>query len=369
MHNAIIPQYHPENEVFMHDPSWHKQPHRRFNPLTGEWILVSPHRTSRPWDGQQEISGAKMVPRHETGCYLCPGNQRASGEINPDYKSTYVFTNDYAALLPESNGSSPSCSEDELLRAKPESGFCRVICYHPRHDLTMAGMQHVQIERVISAWQREYLELGSHESVNYVQIFENKGFMMGCSNPHPHGQIWATSSVPTLPSQESFQQLQYGSTHKGCLLCTYLEREFQENERILFENSSFVALVPYWAVWPFETMVLPKRHNPSINSLTPGEKTDLAEIMQRLTICYDNLFETSFPYSMGIHQQPTDSSGYEYWHYHIHFLPPLLRSATIKKHMVGFELLAMAQRDLTAESAARLLREMPGAHYLDRGDS
>jgi len=350
----------------MQNQNWDTFSHRRFNPLTGEWILVSPQRTKRPWTGQKESPDTTIPPQHDPECYLCPGNGRAGGMVNPIYTDTFVFTNDYAALGLENLSTKEQRGADPLLRAEPETGICRVICYSPRHDLTMARMEPSAIERVINSWQEEYNSLGTRETINYVQIFENRGQAMGCSNPHPHGQIWANSSIPVIAGSESRQQQDYMHAKNSCLLCNYLALELQENQRILFANGSYVALIPFWAVWPFETMILPRRHASSITSLTREETVDLASIMNRLSICYDNLFQTSFPYSMGIHQRPTDGQQYDFWHYHIHYYPPLLRSKTVKKHMVGYELMAMPQRDLTAEMAAERLREQPTVHYLER---
>jgi len=341
-----------------------ERPHRRFNRLSGEWVLVSPHRAKRPWSGLNEAPETGVAQQYDPDCYLCPGNMRAEGAQNPQYSSTFVFTNDFAALLPD-DGQGEALEEDDLLLAEPENGICRVICYSPRHDLTVARMGQEMVQAIVGTWQKEYAGLGGRSDIKHVQIFENRGLIMGCSNPHPHGQIWANQTVPTLPTAENRQQREY-LTQKGCcLLCSYLERELREGERILFANNSFVALVPYWAVWPFETMILPRRHNSSILTLTSDEITDLAEIMIRLGVCYDNLFLSSFPYSMGLHQQPTDGQEYPHWHWHMHYLPPLLRSQTVRKHMVGYELLAMPQRDITPEAAAERLRGLPKRHYLE----
>ncbi len=341
------------------------KPHRRLNLLTGEWVLVSPHRTKRPWSGLEENPVHISPPHYDPGCYLCPGNSRADGTVNPAYTSTFVFTNDFSALLPGDDGEIVTAGKDELLVAEEEKGICRVICYSPDHSLTIARMQSPAVSGIIRTWQEQYRELGSRSGITHVQIFENRGLIMGCSNPHPHGQIWANSTLPTIPAQENMQQKKYMQEKGDCLLCRYLARERAEKERILFENTSFVALVPFWAVWPFEVMILPHRHACSLLDLSAAEVEDLAAIMIRLGICYDNLFLTSFPYSMGIHQQPTDGVEHDYWHWHIHYMPPLLRSQSVRKHMVGYELLAMPQRDLTAESAAARLRELPVIHYLE----
>ncbi len=339
-------------------------PHRRFNPLSGDWVLVSPQRTARPWDGQLESSDTEVLSTYLPDCYLCPTNIRSGGEQNPDYQETFVFTNDFSALLPDP-GPSHTADPDGLLVSEPERGICRVICYSPRHDLSLARMTQAQVEPIITTWIDEYRSLGAHDFITYVQIFENRGSIMGCSNPHPHGQIWASSTVPNLPARELYQQQRYLDNHGSCLLCTYLARERADGERMLFENDSFAVLVPYWGFWPFETMIIPTRHCASIDAISGKEHADLAAIMIELGICYDNLFQTSFPYSMGIHQQPTDGREYPGVHYHFHYLPPLLRSQTIKKHMVGFELLATVQRDLTPEVAAARLRELDRVHYLE----
>jgi len=342
-----------------------KIPHRRLNLLTREWVLVSPHRATRPWSGQEEMPDASDAPAYDRQCYLCPGNMRAGGKKNPQYTDTFVFTNDFPALLPQEKSSHVG-PVNELLRAEPEFGICRVLCYSPRHDLPLARMSLPQIVHIVDTWMDERKQLGAHSSINYVQIFENRGQAMGCSNPHPHGQIWANSTIPTIPSRETSAQEQYLNQNKSCLLCDYLKKELDEESRIIFVNNSFIALVPFWAIWPFEMMIIPRKHRSSIDSLLAEEKNDLAEIMSALGICYDNLFLTSFPYSMGIHQQPTDGLAHPEWHWHIHYMPPLLRSKSVKKHMVGYEMLAMPQRDLTPESAASRLKSLPKRHYLDR---
>ena len=344
-----------------------ESPHKRFNPLTGEWILVSPHRTKRPWQGEENDPDAYNLPEHDDSCYLCPGNTRACGETNPDYEDVFVFTNDFSALLsleatPQER--EPAGDPEGLFVAEQETGICRVICYSPRHDLSLARMTPEQALNVVRVWRDEYESLGSRDDIGYVQIFENRGSQMGCSNPHPHGQIWASKTVPTFPAVEQRQQAAYLEEHERCLLCRYLEREEKDGSRILFSNASFVVLVPYWAVWPFETMILSRRHVASISELTDREQQDLAEIMVRLSVRYDNLFNTSFPYSMGLHQQPTDGRHHPEWHFHIHYYPPLLRSASVKKFMVGYEMMAMPQRDLTAEQSAARLRELSDIHFM-----
>ncbi len=340
-------------------------PHRRYNPLGDEWVLVSPHRTKRPWQGRQETPSKTALPHYEPGCYLCPGNTRANGQLTPEYAQVYVFDNDFAALLPD--GGLRNATDDPLFRAEAESGVCRVICYNPRHDLSMSLMTPEQVLPVVAVWQDEYATLGARPDIGYVQIFENRGLLMGCSNPHPHGQIWATRSVPDIPAQEDRCQTDW-LLHQGeCLLCAYLRRELENGERIVLQNASFAALVPFWAVWPFETMVLPKRHTVSLADMTSDEQADLASLLVGLTVRYDNLFQTAFPYSMGIHQAPTTGVEADHWHWHMHFFPPLLRSSTVKKFMVGYEMLAMPQRDLTPESAAARLRELSEIHYTRTG--
>ncbi len=343
------------------------QPHRRFNQLTGEWVLVSPHRTKRPWQGQQEEPDMATLPEHDSDCYLCPGNERAGGAINPDYEDTYVFTNDFAALLPVSSDTSEITEQkDDLLIAEPEPGVCRVICYSPRHDMSIPRMGIDCAEKVVNVWCREFAELGARDDIGHVQIFENRGGVMGCSNPHPHGQIWATGSTPMLPGLEHQRQNRHLLDKGECLLCRYLRRELESGERLVFENDSFAVIVPFWAVWPFETMILPKVHMGTILDMSAKQRRDLADAMVRLGIRYDNLFQTSFPYSMGVHQSPTDGEEHPHWHFHLHYYPPLLRSRSVKKFMVGFEMLAMPQRDITAEAAAAQLRELSEVHYMEK---
>jgi UDPglucose--hexose-1-phosphate uridylyltransferase len=337
--------------------------HRRFNALTREWIVVSPHRTKRPWQGQQEKPNTEIPPKYDPTCYLCPTNERAGGNKNPDYRSTFAFDNDFAALQPDAPAG--DINVDELLIARSERGVCRVVCFSPDHSLTLARMSTDQIRPVIDEWVRQYLDLGNKDFINYVQIFENRGEMMGASNPHPHCQIWATESLPNEPSKEIVSQQAYNQNNGGCLLCDYLKVELREQRRIVFENDEFVVLVPFWAIWPFEVMILSRHHRHSIDEFTDDERTGFAESLHRITARYDNLFSTSFPYSMGFHQRPTDGGDHDYVHFHAHFYPPLLRSATVRKFMVGFELLGTPQRDITAESAAERLRGLSEIHYLE----
>ncbi len=341
-------------------------PHRRFNPLNGQWVLVSPHRTKRPWQGQVEKTPPDDRPEHDPNCYLCPGNPRAGGKENPDYTSTYVFENDFAALLEDTPVG--DVGTHDLLRARAETGTCRVICFSPRHDLTLPEMELDHIRGVVDVWAEQIEELGARPEINYVQLFENKGAVMGCSNPHPHGQLWANYTLPQEPAWEDVQQRKYLEEHGVPLLVDYLAVELERRERIVVENEEWVALVPFWAVWPFETMLLPKRPASSLPELDNAQRNDLADVMKRLLIRYDNLFETSFPYSMGWHGQPTDGETHEHWVLHAHYYPPLLRSATVKKFMVGYEMLANPQRDITAEQAAARLRELSEVHYLHRNE-
>ncbi len=332
------------------------EPHRRLNQLTGEWVLVSPHRTERPWQGQVESTPPARRPAYDPTCYLCPGNTRARGATTPDYASTYVFDNDFAALLPDS--SDKPLGGTGLLVAEPERGICRVVCFDPRHDRTLGGMPLPAIRQVVDTWTEQYVELGDVSWVRYVQIFENRGAMMGASNPHPHGQIWANERIPNEPAKELTRQRSYTTDAGRCLLCDYLETEVGEDVRIVIGNDHFVALVPFWAVWPFEVLVVPRGHRQSLTGLSSDERDGLADMLAQLARRYDALFRIEFPYSMGLHQSPTDGATYPEIHMHIHYYPPLLRSATVRKFMVGYELLGQPQRDFTPEAAAVRLREV-----------
>lgn len=336
-------------------------PHRRYNPLTGEWVLVSPHRAKRPWQGQVEKKDETKLPKYDPYCYLCPGNTRAGGKENPKYTDTFIFVNDFSSLLPHAPPG--NINELGLFIAESEQGMCKVICFSPRHDLTVPQMQVENIRKVIDVWVEEYLEIGKLDYINHIQIFENKGSMMGCSNPHPHCQIWAQKSLPVEITKEQKQFSAYYKKHYRTLLLDYLDAELRKKERLVCTNNNFVALVPFWAVWPFETMIISKRAVPSLADLNEDEKDDLADIYKQITVRYDNLFETSFPYSMGFHQAPTDGINHSEWHLHMHFYPPLLRSATVKKFMVGYEMLANPQRDITAEQSAERLRMLSEKHY------
>lgn len=335
--------------------------HRRFNVLTGEWILVSPHRAQRPWLGQKERITETRLPEYDPSCYLCPGNERAGGVKNPKYTSTFVFANDFSALLPDTP--SQDLKNGGLLVAQGERGLCNVLCFSPRHDITLAEMDIDAIRKVIDVWVSEYETLGAKPFIHHIQIFENKGEMMGCSNPHPHCQVWAQESIPTEPAKEIARMTEYRKQKNSCLLCDYLSLELREKERIILENEDYVVLVPFWAVWPFETMIIPKRHMGSLLEMTDGERTSFADALKRLTTKYDNIFSISFPYSSGIHQSPTNNQLHPEFHFHMHFYPPLLRSATVKKFMVGYEMLANPQRDVTAESSAENLRSFSEVHY------
>lgn len=336
-------------------------PHRRQNPLTGEWIQVSPHRAKRPWQGKEEETPGEKKPEYDPGCYLCPGNERAGDAQNPEYENTFIFTNDFSALKPDTPAD--TINKNDLLVAKGEKGLCRVICFSPRHDLTLPQMDLSQIRNVVDVWVNEYRELGERPYINYVQIFENKGEIMGCSNPHPHGQIWAQESIPDEPAKELRQQSAYYDKHGKTLLSDYLELELDLGKRIVVENEHFVVVVPYWAFWPFETLLISRRPFARFTDMTEEEKDALADIIKKITVRYDNVFNISFPYSAGFHPAPTDGKDYPQWHFHMHFYPPLLRSATVKKFRVGYEMLANPQRDITPEASAELLKSLPEVHY------
>jgi UDPglucose--hexose-1-phosphate uridylyltransferase len=334
---------------------WKHDPHRRFNPLTREWVLVSPHRTQRPWQGQIEEVSAGRQPEYDPQCYLCPGNARAGGVRNPDYASTFVFDNDFAALKPDTGAD--RFERGELLVAETEPGICRVVCFSPRHNLTIANMEPEALRLVVDTWSDQFSDLGERRVVNYVQIFENRGAMMGASNPHPHCQIWSSHSLPNEIVKEQNSQRQWHEDRRSCLLCNYLRLECAAQERSVEENESFVALVPFWAVWPFEIIVISKRHVTGIDKLNPAERIGLAGILRNVTARYDRLFQAPFPYSFGFHQRPTDGLPHDEWHLHAHFYPPLLRSATVRKFLVGYEMLAGPQRDIAPETAAERLRQ------------
>ncbi|CAN1502650.1 GalT Galactose-1-phosphate uridylyltransferase [Caulobacteraceae bacterium] len=330
-----------------------QKPHRRQNLLTGDWVLVSPHRMGRPWQGETGNSAAPEALTYDPACYLCAGNTRVGGVVNPAYDGVWVFDNDFPALLGPDGEASPQA--DSILVTEPETGVCRVICYTPDHSKTMASMTQAEITSVVEVWTTQWKELSARTDLASVTIFENRGAMMGASNPHPHGQIWATSSVPNELAIEVERQAAWFAKNGSPLLIDYLERELADGSRILCANTSFVALVPFWAAWPFETLVLPRRPVAALDQLSAEEQADLADILRRLTASFDRLFAAPFPYTMGLHQRPTQAPAAGFV-FHMHFYPPLLRSATVRKFMVGFEMLAMAQRDLTPEAAAERLR-------------
>ena len=336
-------------------------PHRRFNPLTREWVLVSPQRATRPWLGQVERVPRNQLPQYDPSCYLCPGNERAGGVKNPNYSGTFVFDNDFPALLPLESPMGQPVHQHELLQAEPEQGICRVICFSQRHDLTIPQLSQVEVESVVSTWMEQSRELEALDWIQYVQIFENKGAIMGCSNPHPHSQLWATRHVPNEPARELDSQHEYFVAHHTTLLGDYLAEELNSGTRVIAANADFITLVPFWAVWPFEVMILARRPIARLAELTAGEQSSLASLYRDITQRYDRLFGVSFPYSMGFHQAPADGKTHPEWVLHAHFYPPLLRSATVKKFMVGYEMLAMPQRDLTSEAAAQRLRDLGGS--------
>jgi UDPglucose--hexose-1-phosphate uridylyltransferase len=335
-------------------------PHRRRNPLTGDWLLVSPHRVERPWQGRLEPHASFRLPPYDPGCYLCPGNLRANGERNPMFTSVHVFDNDFSALLPSADFA--VANPNVLLQHESIRGICRVLCFSPRHDLTLAQMSIAEICGVVDLWAEQVRELQGR--YRWVQVFENRGEIMGCSNPHPHGQLWAGSELPNEPSKEEIQQRLYREQNHSVLLLDYLELECKQPLRVVAENSDWVIVVPYWAVWPFETLVIPRRHIQRLPDLEAAERRSLAEIMKRLLIRYDNLFQAPFPYTMGWHGAPGTGPA-PHWQLHAHFYPPLLRSATVKKFMVGYEMLAEPQRDFTPEEAARRLQTLSHVHYTE----
>jgi len=337
-------------------------PHRRRNPLTGDWILVSPQRTKRPWLGRQETQPPDTRPSHDPKCLLCAGNERINGVRNPDYTGTFVFDNDFPAILSEK---ADAPATEGLHVAEAVSGTCRVICFSPRHDWTLPEMPVESIREVVDVWARQTEELGTR--YKWVQVFENKGDIMGCSNPHPHGQIWASDFIPNEPAKEDREQLAYWRQHGRPMLADYLKLETESRERIIVENDHWVVVAPYWAVWPYETLLLPRRHITVLPELTGEERSALADILKRLLTRYDNLFQVSFPYSMGWHGAPYSGVQGGHWQLHAHFYPPLLRSATVRKFMVGYEMLAEAQRDLTPEQAAAALQKLSEVHFKTAG--
>jgi len=338
------------------DLHFNDKPHRRLNILTGEWVQVSPHRTKRPWQGKQEIQGVDEQPAYDENCYLCPGNARAGDAKNPKYTSIFAFDNDFSALLPGTD--SAGLNHKDLLVANTEKGICRVICFSPRHDITLPEMDPLQVLEVVRLWVKEYRELGEKPFINYVQIFENKGEIMGCSNPHPHGQIWAQETIPDEPAKELKQFKAYYQKKGSTILEDYLSLELERDKRVVAENEHFAVLVPFWAFWPFETLIISKRPFSRLTDMTDREMKGFADIIQCITKTYDKVFNISFPYSAGLHPAPTDGVEHPEWHFHMHFYPPLLRSATIKKFRVGYEMLANSQRDITAENSAELLKEL-----------
>jgi UDPglucose--hexose-1-phosphate uridylyltransferase len=331
-------------------------PHRRFNPLTRQWVLVSPHRTQRPWSGKVHESGPETPPAYDPTCYLCPGNARAANARNPQYTSTFVFDNDYPALLPDA--AQGDVDESGLIVARAERGLCRVVCFSPRHDLDVPSMSPQELRKVVDVWADQYNQLGDIDWVTHVQIFENRGALMGASNPHPHCQIWANANLPNESAREQKSQQQYIDRRGSCLLCDYLQLELEAAERLVCRNDAFTALAPFWAVWPFEILVVANRHLGAMDELTAIGRDLLGDILQQVTGRYDQLFDVPFPYSMGFHQCPTDRVPHPEWHMHAHYYPPLLRSASVQKFMVGYEMLGTPQRDITPEVAAGKLRDL-----------
>lgn len=334
--------------------SFEQHSHRRYNPFTGAYVQVSPHRSNRPWQGQQEKTFKTQGLSYDPECFLCPGNKRVGGESNPDYTNTYVFKNDFGAL--NEDVSEGVFEEGEFFRAKSERGICKVVCFSPDHSKTIPELSLDQVTAVVRTWKREYADLGAKPFINHVQIFENKGEVMGCSNPHPHGQIWAQESIPDEPAKKQKHFEEYYSRTGHNMVCDYVKEELQRKDRLIYENESFAIVIPFWAVWPFEAMIAPKNHLASLEDMEEVRMQDFADAYKVLTMKYDKLFDVSFPYSAGIHQAPTDGNAHPEWDLHMVFYPPLLRSATVKKFMVGYEMLANPQRDLTAEKAADILR-------------
>lgn len=340
----------------MFNPSEH--PHRRYNPLLDEFVLVSPHRMKRPWGGKVETLPPDNRPEYDPSCYLCPGNTRANGEVNPQYTGTYVFDNDFRALLddvPAYEGGGA------LFRTQAVQGTCRVICFSPRHNFTLPEMPVEDIRKVVDMWAEQLAELGQH--YQWVQIFETKGDIMGTSNAHPHGQIWASNFLPNEAAREDDMQRRYYEAHGSALLVDYLREELARGERVIVQNEHWVSIVPYWAYWPFETMILPRRHVQRLTDLNDAERTSLADLLKRHLTRYDNLFGMSFPYGSGWHNAPFNSGDNAHWQLHLHYYPPLLRSATVKKFVASYELLAEGQRDLTPEQAAARLQGLSEVHY------
>jgi|SRR5579863_825264 len=357
MTNQSLPPV-PRNQVRLDPARLNEDPHRRLNPLTNEWVLVSPHRATRPWQGEVGAPSLATVPAYDPECYLCPGNSRAGGLRNPAYSSTFVFDNDFAALKPGVAPAHLDLAEKGLIVAETEPGVCRVMCFSPRHDLTLGAMPANEVEQVIKTWVAEFQQLSAGENIQHVQIFENRGAIMGASNPHPHCQIWATASIPEVPRKELASQQAYLSLRSRCLLCDYMELEERQKIRLIYQNDAFTAVVPFWAVWSFETLVCSRRHFGSMREFNTGEISSLADMLMRITSTYDKVFDVPFPYSMGFHQSPTDDLAHPEWHFHAHFYPPLLRSATVRKFMVGFEMLGTPQRDITPEIAAERLQSL-----------
>jgi UDPglucose--hexose-1-phosphate uridylyltransferase len=338
------------------DPTEHT--HRRYNPLIEEWVLVSPHRAKRPWQGQVEKLDEQQRPVYDKDCFLCAGNTRINGEVNEKYTDTFVFTNDFAAIKKDT----PVLTHDDpLFKMATEQGESRVICFSPDHSKTLPELSVKEISRIVDTWQSQCEELGG--TYTSVQVFENKGSVMGCSNPHPHGQIWAQQQLPTLVMKKQYAQLAYLEQHGSNLLQDYVVREVENKERIVVKNDDWLVVVPYWAAWPFETLILPRFTVSRITELNEAKKLSLADILKKITIKYDNLFNCSFPYSMGWHGAPFDDKAHPEWTLHASFFPPLLRSSTVRKFMVGYEMMAEAQRDLTAEQAAERLRNGSDTHY------